>query len=428
MAPWLGVVADDITGASDVAGRMAAEGISTTQLFGIPPDDFPIPDGSESIVIALKTRSIPAPEAVRQTLDATRWLEERGVEHVYVKYCSTFDSTDAGNIGPVCEAVAHHRNAQIVLVAPSAPVIGRTVYQGHLFVGSVMLSRSPLRHHPINPMRESDLRIVLARQTRARVEHLPYQVVQAGPAAIAREASRWLADGPAPVLVVADAISEADLDTLARFALTQSMSTGSAGLAASLARCRTNATGPRYGSFQIPDGPYAVVSGSCSEATRRQVEAYLAEHPGFLIDPRRVAAGEDILSELAAFLDQTVGTRGPIVYSTADPTVVGEIQRELGAERAAEIVETTLATAARMLVDRGVRRLMVAGGETSGSVAAALGVVGVQIGPEIVPGVPWTVTIGPTPLGLVFKSGNFGGPTLFHEIEAAGGRSDSPSE
>ena len=406
--PWLGIVADDVTGATDVASFVVAEGVPTAMFFGLPGEDVPIPD-TGCLVVALKTRSIPAADAVEQSVRAAKLLLAQGVRTLYFKYCSTFDSTPAGNIGPVAAALADLADCPVTLVAPSAPPNGRTVYQGHLFVGSQLLSDSPMRHHPINPMTDSDLIRLLRLQTDRPVGLLTRADVAGDPAALRRR----IAEAPHGSLLVADAISDDDLLALARAAtdLELPLVSGSAGLAHAMARARPDrqAVPPT----ELPEGPYAVISGSCSAATLGQVQRHRAAHPSFAVDPIQVANGVNVVVQVREFLARHLPDGAPLVYSSADPEEVAAAQRVLGVDRAARIVEDTLASCAQVAADLGVRRLLVAGGETSGAVVDRLGVGVVRIGPMLDPGVCWSISVGERPLGLVLKSGNFGGPDLF---------------
>ncbi|MBF4160771.1 3-oxo-tetronate kinase [Nocardioides acrostichi] len=412
--PWLGIVADDVTGATDVAAYVTRTGESVVQLFGVPEGSLPEVADADCVVVALKTRSIAAADAVEQSLAATRWLESVGVEHVYVKYCSTFDSTPAGNIGPVVDAIAEHRGAGAVLVAPAAPENGRTVYRSRLFVHDQLLAESPMRDHPLNPMRESDLRVVLAEQSDVPIAAVVLPEVLQGPEIVQR-AIDALADPR--VNVVADAVTEADLGVLGQVALRHRVSSGSAGLAAGIAASAGHGDVARASALpEPPAGPVVVLSGSCSSATRAQVERFAAEHPSFVLDPVALDAGPEHLMVALAFVEEALAAgEVPLVYSTTDPAALVGVQERLGVEHAASLVEAAVGALVGRLVEGGVRRVVVAGGETSGAVVAALGPAGVRIGVEVAPGVPWTITLGDEPVGLLLKSGNFGGPDFFEQ-------------
>jgi 3-dehydrotetronate 4-kinase len=425
-APSLGIVADDLTGACDVAAAATDAGLHTVVSLG-PPSGTPLAD---CVVVALKSRTAEPEVAVRQSVESARWLLDRGTGLLYQKYCSTFDSTDRGNIGPVAEAlatlVAERAGAAAPrsIGTPATPENGRTQYLGHLFVGDRLLSESPLRDHPLTPMRDPDLVRVLGRQSTRSVGLVPHPAVRSGAEGI-RSALRDLT-GVGHVLV--DALDDEDLDRAAAALLTDGAGAllgGGAGLAGALARQiartlpeerRRNAIAP-----EVPAGRRLLLSGSASARTREQVAAFPG--PVRTLDPLRLADGSDtaeaVLTELAdrfaADPDDAV-----LVSATADPDRVRAVQAELGTEAAAGLVERVLGRIAVGAVDAlGVRRLLVAGGETSGAVAEALGVRSLFVGRSAAPGVPWTVaeqrdgSPGAEPIALLLKSGNFGGPDLF---------------
>lgn len=403
-APWLGIIADDFTGATDVAGHLAAEGMDVVQFFGVPNDGWRSIT-ADCIVIALKSRSVDPAIAVTDSLRALAWLREVGVEHVYFKYCSTFDSTPRGNIGPVLDALSDAQRADSVLVVPSAPRNGRTVYRSRLFVWDQLLHESPMKDHPLNPMWDADVRALLRAQTDRPVDALPWEQLHAIEAG-----QTELPDGVQ--YLVGDAISEADLRVLGGIALRHSLSSGSAGLATGMAQVWMAGRTASPAVVVPPSGPVAVLAGSASAATREQVTMFRAEHPSFFIDPRAIARGEDVADAAIAFVRREL-ENAPLVYSTTAPAEITAIQLELGVDHSAQLVEQVMGVLAVALVDAGVRRLVVAGGETAGAAVSALGVEGIRIGEEVDPGVPWTVTLGARPIGLLLKSGNFGAPDFF---------------
>lgn len=406
-----GIIADDVTGATDVAGRLVREGSATALHIGLPDADWLPPEGTTVTVIALTTRSVEPEIAVAQTLSAAGRLSDLGARHLMLKVCSTFDSTDAGNIGPVLDALAAEFGAQRVLVCPASPENGRTVYRSRLFVYDQLLSESPLRDHPLNPMRESDLRIVLARQSSNRVGSVARPELTAGPAALL--ASVRSVDG---VLVIADATDDADLDALAPAAAGEPVSCGATGLGAAIGRRLTGAgPGGPAPAAALPEGPAAIIAGSCSAATRRQLAEFgsTVGARGFAVDPLALTAGDDVVGAAVGYAEALLPGQVPVIYSTAEPDRVAAVQRELGTVGAARLVESALAAIARELVARGVRRLVVAGGETSGAVTGALGVRSARVGGEVDPGVPWLATDTEPALAVLLKSGNFGGPDFF---------------
>ncbi len=410
----LGAIADDVTGAADLASTLAREGMRTVQVLGPePPRELPETD---AVVVALKSRTAPVADAVRESTTALAWLRELGARQIYFKVCSTFDSTPTGNIGPVADALLDALRADVAVVCPAYPANARTVYRGHLFVGDRLLSESSLATHPLTPMTDPDLVRVLGRQTRRKVGLVPYEVVAAGAEAIARRLAELRAAGVAYAVV--DALEDAHLRALAAACAKLPLVIGGAGLALGLPatfRARGLLTAfPRPLRPPSVAGPVAVLSGSCSQATREQVRRLAARRPALRIDPRADADPERIAAEaLAALAD------GPVlVYSTAEPEEVAAAQAALGVGGASARVEATLAEVARRLVDGGVRRLVLAGGETSAAVLQALGVRALAVGPEIAPGVPWMASLDEPPLAVALKSGNFGGPDFFLEAVA----------
>lgn len=414
-APTWGVIADDYTGATDIAGMMARAGWRVVLSIGVPDEDPPA--DADVVVIALKSRSCPPDEAVAMSLAALDRLEAVGVRQVFFKYCSTFDSTDRGNIGPVADALADRLGAEAVVFCPSVPELGRTTYLGHLFVGDRLLSESSLRHHPINPMTDSDLRRVLGRQTARRVGLLDLATIRAGRRAI--DAVRAGDDD----YLIADAVDDSDLDALAAAVAVADarLVTGGSGLGAAIARAHGRAAEPGSAEpVRIPAGRAIVLAGSCSAATREQLAVHAERHPIFRLDVHALDRGDDVVADALAFIDDH-SDAVPAVVAGTDPEAVARVQADLGVERSAELVEGALGRIARAAAARGVRRILVAGGETSGSVVNHLGVTAMRIGTEVAPGVPWMVapggqsggTAASEPLGLVLKSGNFGGPDVF---------------
>ena len=411
-AAWLGVIADDVTGATDLAGYVARSGVSTLQFFGVPGRDVELPEGVECVIIALKSRSIAPDLAVEQSLAAQEWLAARGVRRTYFKYCSTFDSTPRGNIGPVADVLADRVGETSVIVAPSAPENGRTVYQGKLFVWSQTLDESPLKDHPLNPMRDADLPRLLGAQSAETIGLIPWQVVSRGAGAVKDALAGEAATGNR--LVVVDALTDDDLDTNAHAALERRLVTGSAGLAAAMARVWRGRHGGAHRPI-VPAGSAVVISGSCSAATQRQVESYRETHPSFVVDPVAIANGAPVVEDAVRFAQAAPEGSAPLIYSTADPSEVTRSQEALGVERAASLVEGALGEIARRLRESGTRRFVIAGGETSGAIVDALHVDAILIGDEVAPGVPWTVSTADDPVALVLKSGNFGDVGFFED-------------
>jgi len=402
----IGVIGDDFTGSSDIANTLARAGARTLQYAGIPKGGAAA--DIDAAVISLKSRSIPPGEAVVQSLTACRWLLAQGAEQIVFKYCSTFDSTPDGNIGPVAEALLDELREPYALVCPAFPANGRTVYQGHLFVHDQLLSESGLENHPLTPMTDPDIRRWLSRQTPLRIGHLPLDAVRSGrlPEALAA----CLARGER--LIVADAIADQDLLALGVAAARHRLVTGGSAVAAGLPANFGMRKSADAGVFPGNDGPGLILSGSCSAATRRQVAAYSARSPALLLAADDAVGNTTALRQVSAFLRQH-RDHAPLIYSTVDPDQVLMAQARFGRDRLAAAFEKLFVAIALAAIETGFRRLVVAGGETSGAVAGALGPVALQIGPEIAPGVPALRMNGEPGLALALKSGNFGDDAFF---------------
>ena len=420
----LGVIADDFTGATDVASMLVRTGMHTVQVLGVPAAGSSLPE-ADAVVVALKTRTIPAADAVAQSLAALAALRAAGARQIYFKYCSTFDSTPQGNIGPVTDALMQALGTQITMACPAFPENGRTVFKGHLFVGDALLSDSGMRHHPLTPMTDANLVRVLQAQTPQRVGLLRHDVLDQGPDATAVRLHALRTEGVR--IAVADALHNGHLLTLADACADLPLVTAGSGVALGLppAYQRRGWFQPnaRAADLASVTGPTAVVSGSCSEATNGQVSRWLAAGwPAVAVDPLALHRGDQtpaaLLAQAQAHLKTPPNT--VLVYATAQPERVKAVQAELGVIQAGELVEHTLAEVAQGLVEAGVRRLVVAGGETSGAVVQALGVQTLRIGAPICPGVPWTQAQDAhgDPVLLALKSGNFGGPDFFREALA----------
>ncbi len=408
----LGCIADDLTGATDLGVTLAREGLSVVQFNGLPGADFALP-AVDAVVVALKSRTIAPREAVAQSLAALDWLRAHGATRFYFKYCSTFDSTAQGNIGPVTEALQDALGASLVPATPAYPRNKRTVYLGHLFVGDVLLSDSGMRHHPLTPMTDASLVRVLAAQTTRKVGLVGYAEVEAGADAVRSRLASLAGEGCRHAIV--DAIRDEHLAAAGRACVDLPLTTGGSGLALGLARALADRARPAAGGWTkpAPDEPVAWLSGSCSEATREQVAAARDAATAIRLDPLALAADPQLAAAIAAQAVAALGRRPVLVYATAAPDEVAVAQRALGTERAAQVVEAAFREIARALAAAGVRAFVVAGGETSGAVVEALAVRALAIGPEIDPGVPWTLAVGGEPCRLALKSGNFGARDFF---------------
>ena len=422
-SPLLGCIADDFTGASDLANNLVRSGMRTVQIIGVPEDESEAID-ADAIVVALKSRTIEPAEAVSQSLAALRWLRAQGVQQLYFKYCSTFDSTPQGNIGPVTDALLDALSdlpgSGFTIACPAFPETGRTIFKGHLFVGDQLLSDSGMRNHPLTPMTDANLVRVLQAQTKHKVGLVAYDVVARGAAAIRERFAALQAEGVR--IAVVDAVSNDDLMRIGAALQGMPLVTAGSGVAIGLPQnwhsIGRATAGVRADTLPPASGLRAVVSGSCSQATNTQVLHFRrGGRPGFAVDPLALAAGDDVVGSALDWAEQHLADGPVMVYATADPTAVKDTQAKLGVARAGEMVEQALSRIARGLVERGVRQLVVAGGETAGAVVRELGVRRMSIGPQIDPGVPWTAVQSPACSGetlhMALKSGNFGTTDFF---------------
>ena len=420
-APLLGCIADDFTGATDLAGMLVRAGMRTVQMIGVPAHPLADAEGSlapgpDAIVVALKSRTTPPASAVAESLAALRWLQQAGCRQFLFKYCSTFDSTDAGNIGPVIDALMSALDCDFTIACPAFPENRRTVFQGHLFVGGSLLNESGMQDHPLTPMRDANLVRVLQRQTQRRVGLIEQATVAAGAKAITLAIARLRADGIN--IAIADAVCNADLVALGAACADLPLVTGGSGIALGLPQnfsLESSSLHTAAEALPATPGLRAIVSGSCSQATQAQVAHWIAAGgAAFAVDALRIAGGDDLIAEALAWAAPRLVDGPVLVYATADAATVKAAQATLGAEQAGALVEATLAAIARALVAQGVRQMLVAGGETSGAVVSALGIDGLRIGAQIDPGVPWTVSMATdVPISLALKSGNFGSVDFF---------------
>jgi len=416
----VGVIADDFTGASDIANTLAKGvppegGLRTAQYPGIPKNKAAA--DVDAGVISLKSRSAPVEEAVAESLMALAWLKDQGCRQIIFKYCSTFDSTNEGNIGPVASALASALNVRKVVVCPAFPAAGRSVYQGHLFVHDRLLNESGMQNHPVTPMTDPDIRRVLARQIDGTVGHLPYLVVAEGTPAIAGAISEQTGETD---FIVVDTLQDSDLLAIGAALADAPLVTGGSGVAMGLPRnfITSGLADGREGKACAVSGPGAILAGSCSGATLGQIEHHKANHPTFPIEVEAVMSGRVTAATLIEFITSQRDT-APLVYSSGSPEAVSSLQERFGREAISDMLDSVFADTARALLEAGYRRLVVAGGETSGAVSKALakslGHPAMMIGAEIDPGVP-ILTLGEVdPVALALKSGNFGSEDFFEK-------------
>ncbi len=411
----LGAIADDFTGATDLANTLVKEGMRVVQIIGVPSPDIAYGD-ADAVVIALKSRTAPVAEAITDSLKALEWLQTQGAQQVLFKYCSTFDSTPDGNIGPVADALRKAMGSAFALICPAFPANGRTLYNGVLFVGDQPLAESPMKDHPLTPMRDSNLIRLMAAQSSGRVELIPSRVVRQGVDAIRTQIAEMIARGVSYGVI--DALDEDDLRTIGRAAADHALITGGSGVALGLPdnfRAQGLIKARKGVALSATEGRALILAGSCSAATRAQLAEAKTKWPNRKVDIDSVAAGEDVVTDLATWALAQPKASPVVIYGSAEPEEVGRIQARYGVAASGKMMEDTLSALAHRLADAGFHRLVVAGGETSGAVVSALKIKILEIGPEIAPGVPWTQTFGSRPLSLALKSGNFGQPGFFED-------------
>ncbi|MDH4018850.1 MAG: four-carbon acid sugar kinase family protein [Xanthomonadales bacterium] len=415
MSIVLGAIADDFTGATDLANNLVRAGMRTIQVIGVPGNDFD-PGEADAVVVALKSRSCPVAEAVSDSNAALTWLRTAGARQLFFKYCSTFDSTDQGNIGPVADALLESIDDDFAVMCPSFPTNKRTVYQGYLYAGDRLLNESGMENHPLNPMADADLVRVLSRQTDGKVGLLDFATLQQGVESSCERVTELRRRGYR--YAICDTLEDSQLEVIAAVVAEHGLVTGGSGIAQALPaeyrRLGWLQPVADAGHLSAISGPALIVSGSCSTATLGQIKHFTSEHEAFAIDPLALAEGGDQAAEAIDWARQRLGEKPVLVYASAPPERVREAQEKLGVERAGELVEQALARVASELVNAGVRRLIVAGGETSGAVVSALDVTSLRIGHQIDPGVPWTETdVDGNNIALALKSGNFGAENFF---------------
>jgi len=408
----LGCIADDFTGATDLANNLVRAGMRVVQTIGVP--NAPLSAEVDAVVVALKSRTISPQDAIDQSLQALQWLQGQGAQQIYFKYCSTFDSTAQGNIGPVTEALMHALQTDFTIATPAFPDNGRTVFKGYLFVGDVLLNESGMQHHPLTPMVDANLVRVMQAQCKSKVGLLSHKTIAQGTASIGQEITNLKQQGVR--IAIVDAVSNDDLMRLGPALKGMPLVTAGSGVAIGLPQNFGLSPTPQASVLPKASGLQAVVSGSCSQATNRQVANFKASgRPTFLIDPLHLKGSwEDLVQEALAWAQGHLATGPVLVYSTATPESVQAVQSQLGVEAAGHQVEQALAAIARGLLQQGVHQLVLAGGETSGACVQALSIEQLQIGLQIDPGVPWCHT--DTPMGgvhITLKSGNFGTDDFF---------------
>ncbi|UXI04678.1 3-oxo-tetronate kinase [Photobacterium sp. TY1-4] len=408
----LGVIADDFTGATDIAGFLVANGMKTIQLNGVPQAQAAVE--ADAVVISLKSRSCPVNEAIEQSLSALKWLQDQGCRQFYFKYCSTFDSTAEGNIGPVTDALLDTLGESFTILCPSLPVNGRTVYQGHLFVQGSLLNESGMRNHPVTPMKDANLMRLMDAQANGKTGLVAYHDIAQGAAQIAARFEALKQQGCRYAVV--DTLDNTHLASIGEACRTLKLITGGSGLAAGIAHNWTESLSDQSEAMQAGQpapGPTVILSGSCSVMTNRQVAAYQSQAPHFALDVQSCLSEPHYVDTVYDWVVSHLGsTLAPMVYATAEPEILHAIQAAYGAQASSQAVEQFFHRLVQRLQQHGVTNFIVAGGETSGVVTQSLNVKGFYIGPQIAPGVPW-VKATDQPLSLALKSGNFGDEQFF---------------
>lgn len=414
MTTILGCIADDFTGATDLAGLLARSGVPVSLRLGVP--DGPPTHTAPVEVIALKCRTTPADDAVAECRAALKWLQAAGASRFFWKYCSTFDSTAAGNIGPVAEALMQDLGTDQTVYCPAFPENGRSIFMGNLFVGQQPLAESPMKDHPLTPMQDSNLMRLLAPQVAGEVGLADRLTVARGGAALREKLRALASDGVNHVIV--DAVANDDLHVIAEACRDMPLITGGSAVAMPLPSLYM-ADGlldvaAQSQAFPAIDGGAIILSGSCSAMTNAQVAAYRSIAPSYQLDPLALAGNG--IGDVLAWLAVQTGADTPMIYATTTPDRVKEAQHKLGIAAAGEIVERALADIAQSAFAAGRRKFVIAGGETSGAVAKALQLDRLNIGPEIAPGVPWTyATCQANTIAIALKSGNFGTEAFFED-------------
>jgi 3-dehydrotetronate 4-kinase len=406
----LGCIADDFTGATDLANNLVRSGMKTVQIIETPSSDHPLE--ADAVVIALKSRTNPVNEAVQESLEALAWLQRQSATQIYFKYCSTFDSTQEGNIGPVTEALMRALNTNFTIATPAFPDNKRTVFKGHLFVGDVLLNESGMQNHPLTPMTDANLVKVMQAQCKRKVGLIDYAVVAKGTQAIVQKIEALKTNGVE--IAIVDAISNQDLMTMGLAFKSLPLLTAGSGVAIGLATNFGLSANPQASALPTAEGLQAIISGSCSVATNAQVKDFMDKGGAALaINPLELSNSTDVVTNALEWAQKqyAYATKPILIYSTGDPSAVKTVQAKLGVANAGALVESALAAIAAGLVNLGVKQLIVAGGETSGACVKALGIQTLRIGPQIDPGVPWC--FADNDIHIALKSGNFGTEDFF---------------
>ncbi|CBG88002.1 3-oxo-tetronate kinase [Citrobacter rodentium] len=408
----LGVIADDFTGATDIASFMVNAGWKVVLFNGIPNKAFDVGD-MDAIVIALKSRSVPASEAVAMSLSASAWLKTQGCQRQLFKYCSTFDSTARGNIGPVTDALMKSLATPVTLICPAVPDNGRTILNGHLFVKGELLNESGMEHHPVTPMKHSSLKKLMEAQSVGLCGNITLDIVKNHPEKIASEIENKMANKAR--YLIFDVLDNHDLLTVAKATASFPLVTGAAGLGYAIAALdKQHVSSAKKVAISVGSkGPGVVLSGSCSAMTNQQVEFYKQRASSLALDVEKIINEPAYLETVSAWVkSHSQDPTAPMVYATQPPQIIELIQKNYGAQVVSDKIESFFSSLAQSLAAAGFNKFIVAGGETSGAVTQGLNIDGMVIGESVAPGVPWTQVLNKQQW-VILKSGNFGNPDFF---------------
>lgn len=399
----IGCIADDFTGASDAASFLVKGGMQTILFNGIPQEKERT-ESCQAIVIALKTRTQKTEDAVKETLKAAEWLKENGAKQLYIKYCSTFDSTPKGNIGPIMDALLEKYEVPTTILCPALPVNGRVVKDGNLYVNGIPLNQSSMKDHPLTPMWDSDVGKLMRDQSRYDCVKISCGEMNK-PEEVQKKIRLFGAEKP-HFYVIPDFETGKDARSIVQNFGKLPILSGSSGILTELAGQYKLEKSTTLKTDERTIGSGLLLAGSCSQATRSQI-AFVQKNgiKSKRMDPLKLLAGEQTEQELWDFI-QTNHT-DVLIYSSDTPESVRKVQ-QAGREQIAELLERTMANLAKRALQAGYTRLVIAGGETSGAVTKALGYRSYMIGTSVAPGVPIMIPRENKNVRLVLKSGNFG--------------------
>ncbi|PHM35743.1 3-oxo-tetronate kinase [Xenorhabdus innexi] len=412
----LGVIADDFTGATDIASLMVQNGWQVALLLSIPDDSTFIPHDVDAIIISLKSRSCPVDESIEQSLKACRWLRQKAnCSRLFFKYCSTFDSTIKGNIGPVTDVLMDELQIDLCLICPALPINGRTVVYGYLFVNGQLLNESDMQYHPINPMKDSNLLRLMEQQSRGTAGLVDINCVRQGELSIRDRLCQLRCKGIRYAVV--DTLLMDDLLLVAQAAHDMTLITGGSGLGGAIARYCSGGNSEKTSIKKLPlprNRRMVILSGSCSVMTYRQVLEYKKIASTMELDIDKCINNPDYIHLLVDWIiQQPMKGLAPMLYTTRPPGVLKLTHNQYESFQVSKIIEQLFAQIANELRQKDFNTFIITGGETSGKVVQSLGINQVGIGAIIAHGVPWVYDLQ-SDCWLALKSGNFGEVDFFH--------------